>query len=227
MSEERTYQTDEPPEEPVRETTREVTRETTVQSPPPQREVQYTAPPPPPPPAPRTGAYAPARHRPIGVTILAILGVIAGLFVLVSAIGSFALAGYFSMTTIPSDVQQQIPQWFLDIAPAFLIGTGIVMIIVAILLFAVAWGFITGRNWTRVLAIILLALGVIASILGFLGQVASGYFGVGSIGSLVLSIIIPVAIIWYLTTTHVKAWFIPGYRQGFESPGYYPSYGRR
>lgn len=231
----RQYETDHTAEK-ARETAREVTRETTAEPAPETRtDVQVTRPPeyytapPPPPPAPRTEVHAPgrARRRPVGITILAILGVLAGLFTILSALGSFALAGYFSQSNIPQDVRNQIPDWFESLAPAFFIGTGVVMLIVAILLFLVAWAFIKGSNWGRVLAMVLLALLVVVSLISIISSIASGNWQMVSMGSLLLSIIIPAAIIWYLTTSHVKQWFNPGFRQGYDTPGYFPSFGRR
>lgn len=230
----RQYETDYAAEK-ARETAREITRDTpNVPDPNVRTDVQVTRPPeyysaPPPPPAPRTEVYAPGRvrRRPIGITILAMLGALAGLFVILSALGSFALAGYFSLSNIPQDIQNQIPQWFQDLAPAFFIGTGVVMIIVAVLLFLVTWAFIKGSNWGRVLAIALLALMVVVSIISFLGNIASGNWSMAPIGSLLLSIVIPVAIIWYLTTSHVREWFNPGFRQGYDMPSRFPSFGRR
>ncbi|WP_019176545.1 hypothetical protein [Methanomassiliicoccus luminyensis] len=232
MSDERPYQTDYSAEK-ARETAREITRDTTAEpSSDTQTDVQvthapeyYTAPPPP---APRTEVYAPApaRRRPLGITVLAVLAAIAGIFMLLSAAGSFALSGALSQN-LPTEIMESVPQWFLDLAPTFFTITGVFLVIVALLAFAVAWGFIKGSNWARVLAIALLAIGIIMSLIGMVGQIASGTFGLGSLGSLVLSIIIPAAIIWYLTTSHVKSWFIPGYRGGYGTSTYSSGVGRR
>jgi hypothetical protein len=162
-------------------------------------------------PAPAQPAYAPAippRHRPIGVTLLAILEIIIGLLVLISAIGVLALAGYLSSFTVPQEVQQTIPQWVINAAPMALALAGVVLFAIAIVSFLIAWGFLKGRNWARTFAIVLLFLSILASIFN---AIVTAIFTTDTLFGILLSIIIPVLLIWYLTTRRVKAWFIPGY----------------
>jgi hypothetical protein len=161
--------------------------------------------------APPPAAYAPApvrRHRPFGVTILAIIDILIGIFIIISSIGVLALAGYLTSITMPSEIEQNLPQWFIDMAPTALALAGVVLLAIGLVSMLIAWGFLKGRNWSRTLAIVLLFLSIMAAVFN---AIVSAILTTDVFFGLILSIIIPVLLIWYLTTPKVKAWFIPGY----------------
>ncbi len=166
------------------------------------------------PPPPYVGP-PPPRYRPIGVTILAILEIIVGIFLVIAAVGVLVLAGYISSVSIPPEIDQNLPQWFIDFAPTALAIGGIVVLIIGLISFFVAWGFLKGRNWARMVAIILLVISVLISIFN---AIAAAIFTTGALFSLIVAIIIPVLLIWYLTTAKVKAWFMPGRYAGRPYP---------
>lgn len=120
--------------------------------------------------------------RPFGITILAILEVIVGLIWLGSAASLFAAAGAAAM----------IPLIGL-LAGGILVVIAVISIILGLVSFAVAWGFWTGAGWSWGLAIALSILGII---LGLLNLPAG-----------VITIIINIVIIYYLTRPHVKFYF--------------------
>jgi hypothetical protein len=164
---------------------------------------QETVPPPP------TYVTAPAqRHRPLGVTILAIIYLLLGVLIIISAIGVLVLAGYIGLVTIPPEVEQNIPQWFIGLVPIALAVTGVVLFVVGLISILIAWGFLKGRNWSRVLAIVLLFIAVVVTVFN---TIVAAIFTTGALLGLIVSIIIPILLIWYLTTPKVKAWFKPGY----------------
>jgi hypothetical protein len=148
------------------------------------------------------------RHRPIGVTLLAILDIIVGIFILIAAVGVLSLAGYLTSVTIPPEIEQSIPQWVIDAAPVALAFAGVVLLAIAIISFLVAWGFLRGKNWARILSIVLLFLSILTSIFN---AIVAAIFTTDALFGILLSILLPVLLIWYLTTTKVKMWFIPGY----------------
>ena len=137
---------------------------------------------------------------------MAILYILAGILIVIAAVGVLALAGYLGLAGIPSDIQQNIPQWFIDLAPIVLGIGGIVLFIIGIITLAIAWGFLKGRNWARVVAMILLIISIVTTIIN---AILAAVFTVGALLSLIVSIIIPVLILWYLTTRRVKQWFKP------------------
>lgn len=164
------------------------------------------------PPIPPTGVQPPSpyapypvrRSRPVGVTILAVLEILVGILVLLGSIGVFVLAGSLTLSSVRQNIEQNLPSWFVNIAPAALAIFGVVLLIIAIIIFLVARGFLKGKNWSRVLAMILLVLSILGSVINL---IATGLFSAGALVSFIIAIIIPVLLIFYLTRPGVKAWF--------------------
>ena len=138
----------------------------------------------PPPSQPAYGGYPPSGTsgmrgaRPTGITILAILEVLGGLALLLGGAAITALGGLVG----------------LGLGAAF----GGILIIFGLLSFVVAFGLWTGKEWAWLVALILSGLGALFDLVSIV--IGLGY---GSI----LSLLIDVAIIYYLTRPHVRAYF--------------------
>ena len=115
----------------------------------------------------------------MGVTIIAALEIIAGLFYLLSGVSFAALAPYFvangEMYTAISGVASGV------------------FIVLAIITFVIAWGLLTGKNWARWIGIIVSALGVLS--------------GLAILPMGIVFVVIDGAIIYYLTRPNVVNWF--------------------
>lgn len=118
--------------------------------------------------------------RPIGVTIIGVLGYIGAAFLLLSGIamlvGSSALASVIA--SIPGAAL------FGALGAAALIVGGIVMIIFAVLYFFVSRALMSGRNWARITVLVLSAIGI-------LGSISNPLAGI-------VTIAVNAVIIWYL-----------------------------
>jgi hypothetical protein len=145
--------------------------------------------------------YAPYRKRPLGVTLLAILEILAGLFSLLASFGLFAIAALINVEEVRQQVSDQLPQWILDNAPVIFGVLGVVFLITAIVALVLAWGFLKGKRWARIVAIVLVVLGIINTV------VQAILLGGTSVLTVGISIIIPVLIVIYLQMPNVKAWF--------------------
>lgn len=148
--------------------------------------------------------YGRVCRRPIGVTILAALEIIWAILLLIAAIGMFAAAGFLAIDGIPPELMDMASPDVLQSLPVTWAVMGIMMLIFAIIGFAIAWGFLKGRNWSRVLLMIFLILSIISSVLG---AIMSGMMDTGTLVSLGISIVIPIIILWYLALNHVSNWF--------------------
>jgi len=133
-------------------------------------------------------------QRPMGVTVLAIL---AGLFGILLIIGG-VLVG--ALANVISDlIEAYAPTFsvgivdFSAIFTAFLVAIAVIAFILGILYIAVAYGFWIGAGWSRMLAIILSILSII--------------WGLITLPSGIVTIIIYGLILWYLIQPHVKAFF--------------------
>src|SRR5438552_9438946 len=126
----------------------------------------------------------PKPRRPTGVTILGILSILAGLGGIVVGAGVLALSGLVA-SAYPGGA-----------AVAAVIGA--ILLIIGILELVYGFGFFGGKGWAWTLA-------MIGSILNIVFGIVSIVFGsVGSIFGLIISILI----LYYLTRTHVKAFFV-------------------
>jgi hypothetical protein len=146
----------------------------------------------------QAGPYYPAamRQRPLGVTILAVLEVLGGLLFLLVALASFLLAFVLNISDFQQRYGVDIPQEILNLGSAFFAVVGVVLIIIAILSFILAWGFLKGKRWAWL-------LGVVLSVLEIIG----GAVSIFSASPSVLGLIIAVIVLVYLFLPSTKAWF--------------------
>ncbi len=121
--------------------------------------------------------------RPLGVTILAVLGVIGG-------VAFLALAAFFAALapTFAGEMEASMP--FLSLL--FALGS-IVFVVIGIVQIVISYGLWKGATWAWWIYIILLALGIVSSLL--------------SLPHGVIGIVINGIIIYYLTRPHVKEYF--------------------
>ncbi len=128
-------------------------------------------PPPPPMPAPR--------ERPLGITILAILYAIDGIYCLLAA---FLVSSTFGFIT---DIVGNLPM-VGDIVDTVNLCLMIVLILIAIFYFLIALGMLKGQNWAR-------RMGIIFAIFGLI--------------NIPIGTIISIIILIYLFKPDIKAYF--------------------
>jgi hypothetical protein len=156
--------------------------------------------------------------RPLGVTIIAILQIIGGAFMLIFGIGLITL-GAFLPTLPPSafnqtDIQGNMTAAQIPMPPSadspmavqsFLSGLGIafgaVLVAIAIVSFVVAYGLLKGKGWAWTVSIILSIISIVWNAITLV--TAANYGGI-------ISIIISGIILYYLFRPHVKAYFGKG-----------------
>lgn len=123
-------------------------------------------------------------QRPMGVTILAILAIIGGVISLLGGLALFFISSFVGASGVGTLGGSLVS----GIVAAF----GAVLIIIALIEFAGAYGFWTGKGWAWWLGIIVAVLDLISII----------NFPTG-----IISFLIGIVIIYYLTRPYVKAWF--------------------
>jgi hypothetical protein len=125
--------------------------------------------------------------RPTGVTILAVLAAIAGVLLLL--IGVFTIvvgAAAFGMLT----------GWLSGLRFLLEIVGGL-MIIMSITLFLDSWGLCSGKRWSWYLTAIILVLSIISSLFTLMAAAVHS----------ILSIIVDVLLLYYLTRPDIKVFF--------------------
>jgi len=125
--------------------------------------------------------------RPTGVTILAVVAAIAGVLLLL--IGVFTVvvgAAAFGMLT----------GWLSGLRFLLEIVGGL-MIIMSIILFLDSWGLYSGKRWSWYLTTIILVLSLISSLFTLMAAAVHS----------ILSIIVDVLLLYYLTRPDIKVFF--------------------
>jgi hypothetical protein len=151
------------------------------------------------------------RSRPTGVTIIAVLAIIAGALLLFGGMGLIALAPFIgqikvndatntSNTSLSLNVngtEVTIPKNPLFVLGGFIGILGAMLIVLGIANFVVAWGLLKGKGRAWIVTII---INIISSVLNIVSIVAGS---IGSIGGLIINGII----IYYLYRPNVKSYF--------------------
>lgn len=131
-----------------------------------------------------------ATQRPSGVTILVILEVIGGLFEL--GIGALM----FSAAALLGDMMPEDVPGLGGVLTGLFSAIGIVLVIMGLIAFLIAYGLWTGQGWAWILCLIFSIIGIIIGILSLPGGI--------------IGLIIDIIILYYITRPHVKAFFGKG-----------------
>lgn len=114
--------------------------------------------------------------RPTGITILVVLQILAGLLYLIAGLG-LVMAG----------------EYLGGVYNAFGGVIGIALVVLGIVVFVVAWGYLTRKGWARWAGLILAGFGVLE--------------GLTSLPTGIIPIAINAVFIYYLTRPNIVDWF--------------------
>ena len=145
--------------------------------------------------------------RPGGITVLTILQGITSIVMLVGGVGLLVLSTFIASggwDIIPeaefTAALEEVP-WastFTDVqifalTAAFLTGIGLILLILAVLGFIMTWGLWTAKSWARTITMILAVISIVTGIFSLPGSL--------------ISILINIGILYYLTRPHIKAYY--------------------
>jgi uncharacterized membrane protein HdeD (DUF308 family) len=128
------------------------------------------------------------KHRPLGVTIIAVLTIIAGIAFLASGITAATVAPLLYGTGVNNNSM---------LTPVVSAVTGVGLLILGIAYFVMAYGLLKAKGWAWTITVLLSCIGIA---LGFV-SVATGH--IGSIFSIVINGII----LYYIYRPNVKSFF--------------------
>lgn len=145
--------------------------------------------------------------RPGGITVLAILEGIVSLFMLLGGAALLVLSAFLAAGGWDLIPQEELAEAFkqipgastftsvpiMAITTAFLTGIGIVLLILAVLGFIMTWGLWSGKSWARTITMILAVISIVTGIFSLPGSL--------------ISILINIIILYYLTRPHIKAYY--------------------
>ncbi|MFB0569697.1 MAG: hypothetical protein ACETV0_08815 [Nitrososphaeria archaeon] len=136
--------------------------------------------------------------RPLGVAILAVLDIIAG--ILAALVGLLSvIAGGFLWAYLETFVDPLgAVGGFLG---AIVTAIGVVILVIGAISIVLGWSLWGGKEWARILSIILSVIGILFGVLVLFVAIGAG----GLIG--IVFIAIHAIVIYYLTRPSVKAFF--------------------
>lgn len=127
----------------------------------------------------------PQKTRPTGVTILAALEGLAGIAYLLGAVALMVVGAMIPM--------MELPLFLSALAGAF----GLVLLVLALVSFLLAYGLFTGRGWAWFWALVFAVVGILVALVE----------AMGSMGSAITPLVLHLIVIYYLTRPYVKAFF--------------------
>ena len=145
--------------------------------------------------------------RPGGVAILTILEGIASFVMLLGGAALLLLSAFLASggwDLIPeeelAEALQQYP-WastftsvpLIALTTSFLTGIGLVLLTLAVLGFIMTWGLWSGKSWARTITMILAVISIVTGIFSLPGSI--------------ISILINIALIYYLKRPHIQAYY--------------------
>ena len=123
------------------------------------------------------------KHRPFGVTLIAVLTIIGGIAFLASGITAVTVAPFLSGTQ--------------TLLVGLSAGAGAAFLALGIAYFVMAYGLLKGKRWARTITLVLSSIGIA---LGFV-SIVTGHIGA------VFGIIINAVIVYYIYRPKVKSFF--------------------
>ena len=160
-----------------------------------------------------------SQHRPLGVTIIAILTIIGGILLLLSGVSLLVIGTLISVSpsgTISANTtySHSVAQLFGIISAAI----GSVLLVIGIGYIVMFYGLLKAKRWAWAITIILLLIGIAVQIISTTtGSVINASLSsttatssnsvISGIAGSLIGIAINVVIIYYLYRPHVKAFF--------------------
>jgi len=127
-------------------------------------------------------------QRPIGITVIAILMIIGGLILIFTGLTPLFMGPIISFD---SDIATSQLGLLITIGGLVLVGLGIARLIVS-------WGLLKGKEWARVITLIISIIAIIVAIITLISSEDLIH---------IISVIIYGLIIYYMFTKKVRAFF--------------------
>jgi hypothetical protein len=144
------------------------------------------------------------RERPKGVVIIAVLEFLLGAIVVLGSLGMFILAGLTTNEEFHNYISQQLPQWAIDNAVLVFGSLGTVMLVIGVVNLLLGYGFWNAKPWAWTLGVIFAIITIISA---FINPLIYGFDNPSWIVTLLVSLVFPWAILYYLNRPNVKTYF--------------------
>jgi uncharacterized membrane protein len=155
------------------------------------------------------------QHRPLGITIIAILTIIGGILLLLGGVSLIALGTLISVSP-PLDSTITNPHHLAQFFGVISAAVGSVLLVIGIGYIVMFYGLFKGKRWAWTITIILLLIGIAIQIISTatgsllnasLSSSSNTNSVISGIVGSIIGIAINIVIIYYLYRPHVKAFF--------------------
>jgi hypothetical protein len=156
------------------------------------------------------------KHRPLGVTIIAILTIIGGIFLIAGGVGLIALGAFVSIGSTTTNSAASNPHIASQAFGIIFALIGSVLLAIGIGYIIMFYGLLKGKGWSWTITVILLIIGIAIQIIS---TITGGVFNAsvisnnntnslisGIIGG-IIGIAINSVVVYYLYRPHVKEYF--------------------
>ena len=127
------------------------------------------------------------KHRPLGVTIIAVLTIIAGIAFLASGITAVTVAPFLSDTGPNNN----------NMLAGLSAVTGAALLTLGLAYFVMAFGLLKGKGWAWTITVVLSCIGIALGLV----SIVSGHIGA------IFNIVINGVILYYIYRPYVKSFF--------------------
>lgn len=141
--------------------------------------------------------------RPLGIAILAVLNIIAGVLVLLLGLTLLGFGALLSAAALSDATGNPQIASFLGAIGAI---AGIVVLVLAIIILLIGRGLWKGSNWARILIMIFLVLGVISNAWSIVQGVQLS-IALAALAVPIVTLLIGIFFLYYLTRSGVTAFF--------------------
>jgi uncharacterized BrkB/YihY/UPF0761 family membrane protein len=149
------------------------------------------------------------KERPDGITVIAILIVIGGIFLITGGISLIGLGTFLSMASEDIIQSNNISSDLTQLATLGMIPSviGAILLILGIVYLIVSYGLLKGKGWAWVITIIVTIIGLIIQIISAIiaGSITSSVLY--GLVSHIVGIFISGVIIYYMFRPNVKAFY--------------------
>jgi len=144
------------------------------------------------------------RKRPVGITIMALLQLTMGALMLLASLGFMALSILTTNQQVRDAIGNDAPKWLVDNAMLVFGSLALLFLALGVIAFLIGYGFLKGRSWAWIAGIVFAIVSIFSA---FVNPLIRGFSDPAWVFDLVVALAVPWLIIIYLNRPSVKTFF--------------------
>ena len=144
------------------------------------------------------------RKRPVGITIMALLQLTMGALMLLASLGFIALSILTTNQQVRDAIGDNAPKWLVDNATLVFGSLALLFLALGVIAFLIGYGFLKGRSWAWVAGVV---FAIVSIFTAFVNPLIRGFSDPAWMFDLIVALAVPWLIIIYLNRPSVKTFF--------------------